>query len=276
MNRGKAKPKRSRARRVLLGVVLLLVISGLLLGVVGFRLWQLWSTVPEFAADYQTFRQRTPEPELTAMAATLETGLVPAWSAPIGRNTGDGVRTVEASFEQINAWLAVRLPAYLKNQGAPLPEAVKAVMVTERDGRLVVAVDYDGPELSQLLSVYLTFEDPPADAAGAAAEGAYLRVDRVLGGRLRLPVQQLVGLVRSQMPIDDPGVDGLLSAVEAGRPVGPLVLPVDGRRRARLLGVDAADGSLRVTVEVFEPGDEAPDGSVGAGAGTGTGTGARS
>ena len=261
---------------MLRGFLLLVALSLVLAGVLGYRVYQLWHGRPDFAADYQTFRERTPEPELTAMAATLENGLLPAWSAPIGRNAGDGVRTLEASFEQINAWLAVRLPDYLANQGAPLPDAVKAVMVTERDGKLVVAVDYDGDDFSQLLSVYLDFATPAAlgldssDAGTPGGEsrppGTYLRVDRVLGGRLRLPIQQLVGLVRTQMPIRDAGLAELLDALEDGRPVGPLVLPVDGRRRARLLAADPIEGALRVTVEVFEPEAE-PGPGPGAGAG---------
>ena len=246
---------------VLLGLGAVLVVGATL----GVRAWQLWRAEPVYFTAHRAFLE-TSETELAELADHIEAAVLPEWSAPLPRGdrrmAGSGERTVTARYEQINAWLAVRLRRYLRNQGAALPDEVGAVMVTGRDGQLGFALDIDSDELQQVLSVFLDFVDGAAlrDAGDPrAADGTYLKVDRVVGGRLRLPVATLVEQLRPRLGNRDAGVDAILDAIENDRPVGPIVLPVDGHRRARLLGVDVGEQELGVTIEVFDP-DDAPSG----------------
>ena len=87
-------------------------------------------------------------------AESVEVRLLPAWSAPV-KPGGTGVRTIEARYDEINAWFAVRLKRYLANQGVAWPDSVGAVMLAGRDGRPVLAFDLDTGGEQQILSLTL-------------------------------------------------------------------------------------------------------------------------
>ena len=246
---------------------MLLVVGALLIvgATVAVQAWNLWRSEPDHWADYRNFIDQRSEPELQQLADHIEHAVLPQWPAPINPNArqftsggGDDPnrRTIRATYEQINAWLAVKLERYLRNQGTTMPEEVGAVAVATRDGQVVISLDLDSPELQQVLSLHLDFIDAAALRAAGDAEaedGTYLRVDRISGGRLRLPMKQVIAQLRRQWPTDDPGMAAILDAVAEGRPVGPIVLPVDGHRQARLLAVDPGARELAVDIRVFDP-----------------------
>ena len=266
-----ARPPRpsARAGRVRRRTVLLLLFGALAIvaATLGVQAWNLWRGEPDHWAAYRSFIAGRSEPELTELANHIEHAVLPQWSAPIDPNARmfdtradeprrPGQRTISASYEQINAWLAVKLERYLRNQGAAMPDEVRAVAVAQREGQLVVSLDVDSPDLKQILSAHLRFidaDDLRAAGDDAAEDGTYLRVDRIVGGRLRLPTGQLINQLRQRLPTDDPGLIAILDAVAGDKPVGPIVLPVDGRRRARLLSVDPGDRQLSVDIQVFDP-----------------------
>ena len=237
--------KRSALRWALGGLVVLV----LGVGAAGWWGWSLLRTAPTHWTEGRA-RLEALGPELGTRAESVEVRLLPAWSAPV-RPGGTGVRTIEARYEEVNAWFAVRLRRYLANQGVAWPEAVGAVMLAGRGGRPVLAFDLSTEGFEQIVSLTLGFpgsEDPDAPAG--------LVVEKVEAGVLPMPAARLVGLLRARVLPEgvDPGLAKLLDAVADGTPIQPLVLPVDDLREAELLAVDAGDDVLSVTVRVRRKG----------------------
>ena len=222
--------------------------AAVLLLAAGLAAWWGWSLLRTPPDHWTQGRERLDAlgPELDTRAESVEVRLLPAWSAPV-KPGGTGVRTIEARYEEINAWFAVRLKKYLANQGVAWPEAVGALMLAGREGKAVLAFDLSTEDFQQIVSLTLGFpgsEDPEAPA-GLVVEG-------VEAGVLPMPADRLVGLLRGRvLPEEvDPGLAKLLDAVAAGTPIQPLVLPIDDLREAELLGVEAGDDVLSVTVRV--------------------------
>lgn len=221
------------------------VVAALAVAVAGWYGWSLLRTEP----DHWTSAQAQLEslgPATAARAESVEVRLLPAWSAPV-QPGGTGVRTIEARYDEVNAWFAVRLRQYLSNQGVAWPDALGAVMLAGRNGRPVLAFDVDAEGFQQIVSLTLDF--PASDTPGGPAG---MVVERVEAGVLPLPAGRLVALLKSQVLPDDldPGVLALLDAIAAGQPIRPLVLPIDDLREAELLGVEASDDTMAVTIRV--------------------------
>ena len=234
---------------------LALGVAVLMAAAVGWYGWSLLRATPEHWMAGQAELEALGE-EVDARAESVEVRLLPAWSAPV-KPGGTGVRTIEARYEEVNAWFAVRLKRYLANQGVAWPEEVGAIMLAGREGRPVLAFDLsldagqDTEGFQQIVSLTLGF--PGSDDAESPAG---MVVEKVEAGVLPLPPAQLVNLLKSRVlpPDPDPGVLKLLDAIAAGQPVQPLVLPIDDLREAELLGVEAGPETLAVTVRVRRKG----------------------
>jgi hypothetical protein len=230
-------------RRNKAAVIVALVMIGLCVGGLGVAA-VLWNAEPTYWEQSRQIINTSAPQKLREMAEQAEYRVLPEWSAPIGMS--DGVRTISVSFDEANAWLAMRLNDYLRNQGASKPQGVGDVIVTGRDGALVVAFDYDTPRLQQIVSVFLRFT-----AMRPGEPESFLVIDSVTAGRLPLPMEQLAQMfVDPQDPTTDPGMQALMDHVIAGRPVGPIILPVDDQREAILQSVSVRDDGVDVAVKV--------------------------
>src|SRR5690606_10282017 len=72
-------------------------------------------------------------------------------------------RTVHVSFEEINAWIHVKLEDYLTNRGHGLPREIRHPMLAGEDGVLIVAFEYRTPSIQQVVSIRL---EPQFDEEG--------------------------------------------------------------------------------------------------------------
>ncbi|MEM8738788.1 MAG: hypothetical protein AAGG38_09975 [Planctomycetota bacterium] len=237
--RGRA-PKRRGSRRRWGWLVL-----GVLLGVLGalvVRAVVLVRATPDYWESNRMFLDATPGEELESLAREVETRLPREWTYPIG--TGDGVRKIRVYFDEANAWLALRMGAYLANQGVALPEAVGQVMLTQRDGALVLAFNYESSALgSRVASVFFGFERGADGTLGAGVVSAR-------AGEQRLGVKQLVSAVADRARLEDPGAQEALVRLGRGERLPLPRFRVDDRRWAEVLAVEVQPQWVEVTLHV--------------------------
>lgn len=169
--------------------------------------------------------------------------------------------TVRLTPEDANAWLAVRLPMWIRNQSDNFrwPSQVAQLQVDFRADDVVLGVRARSHGVERYLWVSL---DPTIDADGAL----WLRATWVHVGRLSLPASWFLPdeeaapsgtspaqptLVTKNIPDDIralPETEALLAALNGAGPVArnPAIRLADGRR-VRIVGVAAEDGALYVT-----------------------------
>lgn len=193
-----AKPRRRWLRvtgwTLLAGVVLVL------LGAVG--VWWLYASEPAAYERRRDFVLQTDTAELAAMAqdaenrlAAVASGRLPAGvptfePVPDGASGREGTTPVRVTFDELNAFLAVRLPVLLAHQGESMPAAVKSLTVWNDGGRPAITVDYDGSELDAVVTA--TFDVTPLTGD---RPGGTLRVAGVRVGLLPLPWSWVVSAV---------------------------------------------------------------------------------
>ena len=220
----------------------------MVLGVLIGRAVMLARATPDYWTDNRTFLAETPEAELNEIAQSVERRLPSEWTRPIGE--GDGLRTIRIHYDEVNAWLAVRLPQYLENQSIDLPREVGQFMLTQRDGELVVAFDYESRRLGpRIASVFLQFREPQ-DSGQAPASTLQARVHRVRAGEQALPVSYLTNLLAEHVAPDNPQFQSTLELLGRRYFVKLPPLPVDDYRQATVLGVDVQPQAIDVTVRV--------------------------
>ena len=262
-----SSPGRPRSRRraawAVLGL-LVLVLAGLVVRLV----WQA-AAAPAYWDDHRVFLAQTPEPELQAMAARVEQRLPGRWTAPIGG--GDGVRQLRADFDEVNAWLAMRLESYLANQGLVRPAGLGPVMVREQDGQLVAAFEYDwGRWGKRVVSLRFAFEpvsqaaadDGGGDGVGeggsdrsVGGEGGSAASEAPLGvrltsaslGRRSLPLKVVLSGLRRLPGAGSEAAAGAIAAWEQGEAVPLPTLPVDASRQASVTRVRVEPEGVSVT-----------------------------
>lgn len=231
----------SRRRRRIAGLVLAVLV--VVLAAVVLRALVLTRSTPDYWQANQAFVEETPEPELEAIARSVEARLPGEWTFPVG--DGDGVRTLRVYFDEANAWLALRLDDYLANQGHALPERIGGVMLTQRDGQPVIAFDYVsetwGPRVA---SVFLRFADPDADRPFRAG------IDSAKAGRQPLYLRALTGLVADHLGLEDPGHQDVLRRLGRRELIEVPRLRVDNQRSAEVLSVEVEPQWIDVTVRV--------------------------
>ncbi|MEM1446862.1 MAG: hypothetical protein AAGF84_12455 [Planctomycetota bacterium] len=230
-------------------VVLLAVVVG------GYVLYRQWTAVPTLFADADAAMRAIPEQERIELARQVEMRLPSQYSGRIEPGT-DGSRTLNATFEELNAWLNLRLEPYLKNQGIDWPEGVGAVLVAEREGALVLAADVDLPQLRQIVSVSFELLEVPGPTGSADRSGEpqwAVRVSGVKAGNVPLPRARLAGLIREQL--GDAAASGapaeMLDALEHDRAVPIPALKVDAARRAAVTALEVTPVGLTGTLRVW-------------------------
>ena len=239
-----ARRKRSTTRLLVLtgsGLLLTTIAALTIVGGIGYWMWQ---GTPEHWAAQQRFRADAGEKELARLAAAAENRAV-SRITDIDTRATDGVsrRTLRLSFDQINAWLDRRLDDWLSNQGAEMPAGLESPMLTSESGDLVLSFRARTAQLDQVISVVF--------GAAVQPDGRVrLRVKQVLGGRLPMPVDRVIGQVARQLEDSGEASSGHVRRVLNGEPAGPLVMRIDGSRRARLVDLAVREDGVTVTLNV--------------------------
>lgn len=153
---------------------------------------------------------------------------------------GLGVRTITLNFDEANAWLATRLNDWLANQKRELPDGLTKPMLASAGNELVAAFHFKNNEIDQVFSVFLSLK--------FLDDGrAVLSIDGIRGGRLPLPT----GSVLKRLPggADDGDVhpSQIVAVLLGQQPFDP-VLPIDGTRQARIIGMQVDETSVGLTV----------------------------
>ena len=235
-----------RWSRRLLGAAVLLTIAGV---IAGAWVWNRVRSPPEVWNDHRSYIEQTPAEALDSLAAEVEGRLPSEWTRPIG--SGDGVRTIRIHFDEVNAWLAVRMAGYLENQEIDLNDAIGDFMVAERDGLLVLAFDYAKQTGGRdIASLFFRFAEPAADDVGSTPPAARVVLDRMQAGRQKLPRKLITSQLLDLPHGEKPQVEPLLRSLGEGEPIEVPTLPVDAHRRATVLGVDVQPTYIDLTLKV--------------------------
>ena len=229
----------------------------LLFALVALAAWgigrKLWRSEPAYWARNQA-----------AIAGTDQTRLIDAADRAFNRilgelsdsrgyqptgNGGDalGVRTITLNFDEANAWLATRLNDWLANQKRELPAGLSKPMLASSGDSLVAAFHYKNNDIDQVFSVFLSLKFLDYGQA-------MLSIDGIRGGRLPLPT----GSVLKRLPggaADDGVQHSQITAVLLGQQPFDPVLPIDGTRQARIIGMRVDDKSVGLTVRAEPTGD---------------------
>jgi hypothetical protein len=207
----------------------------------------LWHSEPKYWVLNQYFLEVTPQAQLTDMADRAFNRVLGELSQSSGYKPVDprpghasGVRTIRLEFDEANAWLDQRLNDWLKNQGHRLPAGLSDPMLASNAGRLVVAFRYESDEIDKVFSVLLLLD--------VLDDGqAVLTIDGVRAGRLPIPVDTAMKQLPNASDGESGGQPDLFDTLMGGRPFDP-ILPIDGTRHARIIGLDVDDTGLMLTV----------------------------
>ena len=241
-------PKSKVKRRFGCVVIVLMVLVLLGLGAVGLGRY-LWNSQPDYWTENQTYTA-TDETSLTDTADRAFNRVLSELSNADGYLTHDGqvdpdvygTRTIRLSFDEANAWLATRLDDWLVNQKRQLPLGVSDPMLSSAGDTLVAAFRYksDAKQIDQVFSVLLSLKFLDDDRATFHVEG-------VRGGRLPLPTR----MVLDQLPGLDKGDEqrSKVIAVLLGQEAFDPILPIDGTREARIVGMAVDDDGVSLTVQ---------------------------
>lgn len=250
----KAKPRRPTRR------IVLLILGGLLLitAVYAGSKYRQWKTQPDYWADNGRMLAAIPADEKRQRSDALLGRLGEEWSAfgtpdpqdlidspdPASQVLGDA-RTIVIPYEDLNIMLEVEAPAMLASQGAPLPEAVKGMMVTsDGKGQLIVAFEYDGPEMHQVFSMTMRLNATPEGIITSTLVSAR-------GGRLTLPRDRALRTLADIVGGDRAIGEIKLMKLFTGEPFGPMDVPIDpgddGVRNGRITGIDVREDALHIT-----------------------------
>ncbi len=214
----------------------------LVAGVLTAFAWQS-GAAPEHWQAHENFLAETSPQQLESLAWEVERRLPGQWTHPIG--AGNGVRELTVTFDELNAWLAVRLDDYLANQGTEWPAGVSGLMLAGQEGQLLLAGKYDSPRWGdRVISIFLQFvngSEPLAatprasdDPIVATGPQAAVRVS-LMGARLGrqgLPRSMVIGALAQWPAAHDAVGQAHLDAWRVGEAVPLPPLPVDSSREA--------------------------------------------
>lgn len=184
-SRGAARaPSRGTFRRLLGRFVLFVVVLAVLLA--GWAWWK-WNRVPAHWANRQPLSARYSEAQVEGMGRTLEQQI-----NNLINTTFVGDTTLEATVDEVNAWLGTRMRPWLANQNMPLPGEVGEVMFAIDPPQPIIAFELKTAEVSQVVSAYI-------DLKFDGTHGQF-RVARLTGGELPIPAGLLVGHLEKSVP----------------------------------------------------------------------------
>ncbi len=221
----------------------------------------MWDSEPDYWVLNQRFLTQTPTDKLTGLADQAFNRFVAELSESrgyrhVGNDNGQvasagvtGVRTIRLSFDETNAWLNQRLDDWLVNRGKQLPAGISEPMLAGRDGKLVVAVRVKREELDTVVSVIVSLRFTDDGRAVLVLDGGYI-------GRLPLPVKTFLDRFSTTQEGTDTRLAQAIAFFQAQEPFDP-ILPIDGSRRARIIGLEVGEEGLSLTLQA-EPNGEDP------------------
>lgn len=246
--------KASKAKRLLgCSAIVLMVLVLLVLGTVGV-VRHLWHSEPGYWTANQAYTSGdrsalTDEADRAFNRVMSELSNDSGYRPQPGENDPGayGVRTIRLSFDEANAWLATRLNDWLVNQHRELPAGVSEPMLTSDGDSLIAAFRYRnaGKQIDQVFSVWL-------DMKFLDDGRATLHIEGVRGGRMPLPTKMVLEKLPSATGAHAHRSDVI--AVLLGQEAFDPVLPIDGSRQARIIGmsVDKDSVSLKLRAEAVE------------------------
>lgn len=233
-------------------LIVLLLFALLAVAAVGIGR-KLWRSEPAYWARNQT-----------AIAGTDQTLLIDAADRAFNRILGElsdsrgyqptgkgddalGVRTITLNFDEANAWLATRLKDWLANQKRELPAGLTDPMLASSGDSLVAAFHYKNNDIDQVFSVLLSLK--------FLDDGqAVLSIDGIRGGRLPLPTGSVLNRLPGGAEDGEAHHSRVVAVLLGQQPFDP-VLPIDGTRQARIIGMKVDDKSVGLTVRAEPTGD---------------------
>lgn len=229
-------PRRKRwAGYVLLGLIVVL-------GFFVVRAALLVRATPTYWQEHQAFLRDTPAPDLQHLAQDIQSRTLREWSYPIG--DGDGIRTVRYHFDEVNAWLATRLKPLLRNQNVELPSEIGEFMLTQRDGHLVLAFDYESERFGpRIASLAFRFQEQKGESVSAAIKSAR-------AGEQPLPISYLVDRVADQPRFADVEMQKVMQRIAKKQLIALPPIPVDDHREATVLGIEVRPEGVDLLIRV--------------------------
>jgi hypothetical protein len=224
-------PRRRRTMRTVLLALLAVVV---LVAAGAFALWRLTWMAPAWWSPVDPANEQTAE-----LAQRVEYRLVE--EAHKARSEPEPW-WIEVKQDQLNAWLAARLPEWVAHEyGVQWPAAVGRPQVNVDQGGISVGVDIETDFGPRCVVAHL--------APAVVGDRLSLGLQGLSIGRVRLPGAPL-GVVLEQMRaagvgdfLDDPGVGQVLALLQDGRGIAPTVTLGDGRR-VRVLAVRCDRGAV--------------------------------
>lgn len=152
-------------------------------------------------------------------------------------------RTLHLSFDEVNAWINVKLEDYLANRNIRLPRQIRHPMVAGKPGRMIVAFEYESGSVSQVMS----FELEPVFSQDRRQFRVKLRKARA--GALPLPIRTLRNQVAKQSPQAASQLDELFDAMENRWMEAVQNHPGDARMNLRLTNIVIDEQGLELTLQ---------------------------
>jgi hypothetical protein len=151
--------------------------------------------------------------------------------------------------EQVNSWLAARLPAWIARQPSLVwPESFGRPQVHfQRDG-LTLALEVRGGSRSRVLIGRFR--------PRLTSDGLYLPIDSLHIGRVRVPgdpvsrIQHLLADPETSEAFSRPVLDDLIRVLRGDAPLAPFLSLAD-QRRIRLRGVELGLGEVVLSLETL-------------------------
>lgn len=151
-------------------------------------------------------------------------------------------RTVHVAFEEINAWLNIKLEDYLANRKQHLPPEIRHLMLAGQDGKLILAFEYNTPQLKQIISIEVK---PIFEASGNRFR---LQLMGARAGVLPLPVETLRERASEQSAAARDKIDKIFDLLGNRWLEAVQHHPGDARQNLRLTGVMVSEKGLDLTL----------------------------
>lgn len=251
---------RTRRRRALvwLGVILAALATPLFVTYLLSRSTPSWWTRVEHAEDQAPLEVGAVPADWPARAAEVENAVVAQLSlVRPGRWNDDGVWrsepwAVSISEQDASAWLATRLPRWVKNREgeSAWPMQVAQTRVSFADGRIIAGAMLRNGNAVQIMGVEI---EPYVNADGS------LRVPatKVRIGRVALPASWLFGAITSRAgdfipreSLESPTAQTVSDALRGESVLTRnAVIRLEDGRRVRVLNMNPQDGRLELTFQ---------------------------
>ena len=217
------------SRRHRIGCVVVFACVAVAAAVGSVVLTRLWRAEPVYWQQYQSSKIRIPVQERRSTAARFESRMVTQISAD-----ELAPRTITLPLADVNAWLDQRLGRWMANQGLEMPPEVGEVMLTTRDGDIVLAFEVRTEHIEQVFSMFF-------GVAVSAAGQAQVQLKKIRGGRLRVPRGMVLDLV------DQAGSREAVNVLVGEQLIEP-ALQIDGSRQLRVQAIHVFDDRLEMQV----------------------------